>query len=52
MNPKWQNTIDTADEIIQAEKIKIEETRDQFEAAHQAILNEIRKDQDTIKEVL
>ena len=49
---KWQNTIDTADETINAEKTKIEETRDQFETAHQAILNEIRKDQDTIKGVL
>ncbi len=49
---KWQNTIDTADETIQAEKAKIEETRDQFEAAHQAILNEIRKDQEIIRGVL
>ncbi|MEM1323496.1 MAG: hypothetical protein AAGG75_24740 [Bacteroidota bacterium] len=41
---QYQNTIDGADAKINEAKQKIEGTRDNFEYAHQSILNEIDKD--------
>ncbi len=41
---QYQKTIDTADESIQKETDKIGSIKDNFERAHQSILNQIDKD--------
>ena len=49
---KFQKTIDGADAQIDADRKKIESTREGFEHTHQSILNQIEKDIENIKKYL
>ncbi len=49
---KFQSTIDGADALIAEARQKIEGTRDNFEYAHQSIINEIDKDMANINTYL